>query len=104
MQTSYIDLYLIHVPFGFHCDPETLTPKVNPDGNYALDMETDHIAIWRVSAISVFASIKLQSYLCYLYGKSHQSDIDQVIFIVENIVSEIGAVPKIRFHSQHWFI
>ncbi|XP_035449985.1 1,5-anhydro-D-fructose reductase [Spodoptera frugiperda] len=47
LQTSYIDLYLIHVPFGFHCDPETLTPKVNPDGNYALDMETDHIAIWR---------------------------------------------------------
>lgn len=65
LQTSYIDLYLIHVPFGFHCDPETLTPKVNPDGNYALDMETDH----------------------------KYSDLE-----------EIGAVPKIRFHSQHWFI
>ncbi|CAH1637649.1 unnamed protein product [Spodoptera littoralis] len=47
LQLSYVDLYLIHVPFGFNCDPETLTPKVNQEGNYELDMATDHIATWK---------------------------------------------------------
>ncbi|CAH0690078.1 unnamed protein product [Spodoptera exigua] len=47
LQMTYVDLYLIHVPFGFHCDPETLTPKVNEEGNYELDMDTDHVATWK---------------------------------------------------------
>nr|XP_021193608.2 1,5-anhydro-D-fructose reductase [Helicoverpa armigera] len=47
LQTSYVDLYLIHVPFGFKCDEATLTPKVGADGSYELDMDTDHIAIWK---------------------------------------------------------
>ncbi|KAJ8713924.1 hypothetical protein PYW08_007544 [Mythimna loreyi] len=47
LQTAYVDLYLIHVPFGFNCDHTTLTPKVDADGNYELDMETDHIATWK---------------------------------------------------------
>lgn len=48
LQTSYVDLYLIHVPFGFKCDEATLTPKVGADGSYELDMDTDHVAIWKV--------------------------------------------------------
>lgn len=48
LQMSYVDLYLIHVPFGFKCDPEKLTPMVDKDGNYVLDMETNHVATWKV--------------------------------------------------------
>lgn len=47
LKLSYVDLYLIHMPFGFICD-ETLTPKSNPDGFFELDKSTDHIATWKV--------------------------------------------------------
>ncbi|KAG6460474.1 hypothetical protein O3G_MSEX012002 [Manduca sexta] len=47
LQMDYVDLYLIHVPFGFHCDPETLTPRIKHNGDYDLDMETNHITTWK---------------------------------------------------------
>ncbi|KAJ2953263.1 hypothetical protein O0L34_g844 [Tuta absoluta] len=48
LKTEYVDLYLIHVPFAFHCNPETLTPVVLPGGEYELDKETNHIMTWKV--------------------------------------------------------
>lgn len=48
LKLEYVDLYLIHVPFAFHCDDQTLTPKVKPTGEYELDTETNHIMIWKV--------------------------------------------------------
>ncbi|GBP61186.1 Dihydrodiol dehydrogenase 3 [Eumeta japonica] len=47
LQLDYLNLYLIHVPFGFHCDPEKLTPVVLDNGNYSLDMETNHVNTWK---------------------------------------------------------
>lgn len=43
LQTSYVDLYLIHGPFSFK------EPNVkDADGNLIVE-NTDHIAIWKVS-------------------------------------------------------
>lgn len=48
LKLSYVDLYLVHMPFGFICDEETLTPKINSAGFFELDNSTDHIATWKV--------------------------------------------------------
>ncbi|XP_068619414.1 aldo-keto reductase family 1 member A1-B-like isoform X2 [Battus philenor] len=48
LQMDYVDLYLIHVPFGFHCNLDTLTPVVKENGEYELDMDTNHVSTWRV--------------------------------------------------------
>ncbi|XP_013192145.2 1,5-anhydro-D-fructose reductase [Amyelois transitella] len=47
LQLDYVDLYLIHVAFGFHYDPDKLTPLVKPNGEYELDMETNHVETWK---------------------------------------------------------
>lgn len=47
LNLSYIDLYLIHVPFGV---PENEGDFLRePNGDIVLDLETDHVAIWKVS-------------------------------------------------------
>lgn len=48
LQLDYVDLYLIHVPFSFTCDPTALTPLVNDNGEYELDTNTNHVATWKV--------------------------------------------------------
>lgn len=47
LRLSYVDLYLIHVPFAFK-GPE----GKDADGNWVLDSATDHIVIWKVSMVS----------------------------------------------------
>jgi hypothetical protein len=42
-----VDLYLIHVPFGFVPDNTGENPAKNDDGSYVLD-DTDHLAVWKV--------------------------------------------------------
>lgn len=42
LQLSYVDMYLIHVPFSFKEPKET-----DADGNMILDLNTDHIAMWK---------------------------------------------------------
>ncbi|XP_076260205.1 1,5-anhydro-D-fructose reductase-like [Rhynchophorus ferrugineus] len=47
LQLSYIDLYLMHMPFSFHLNEETLSPAVNPDGCFSLDV-VDFVETWKV--------------------------------------------------------
>lgn len=48
LNLSYIDLYLIHTPFGF---PEPTDGQLLRDenGDLVLDLTTDHVAVWKVS-------------------------------------------------------
>nr|CAD7440151.1 unnamed protein product [Timema bartmani] len=43
---DYVDLYLVHVPYGFKEKDEELTP-VDEDGFVLLDNDTDLVAIWK---------------------------------------------------------
>jgi hypothetical protein len=42
-----VDLYLVHVPFGFVPDETSENPAKNADGSYILD-DTDILAVWKV--------------------------------------------------------
>lgn len=48
LQLSYLDLYLIHVPFAVPPTDGDLLRE--PNGDIKLDMTTDHVAIWKVWA------------------------------------------------------
>ena len=48
LQLEYVDLYLIHLPFGFVPDSSGENPAKHEDGSYVLD-ETDHVAVWKVN-------------------------------------------------------
>lgn len=59
LSLSYVDLYLIHVPFGFpESDGQMLR---HPNGDVVLDLTTDHLAIWKVrinQSINHFEQLK----------------------------------------------
>lgn len=44
---NYVDMYLVHVPFGFLEEGEDIHPVGN-DGNVLLDKSTNHVDIWKV--------------------------------------------------------
>jgi diketogulonate reductase-like aldo/keto reductase len=44
---DYVDMYLVHVPFGFLEKGEEICP-VGDDGNILLDKFTNHVDIWKV--------------------------------------------------------
>ncbi|PNF22801.1 hypothetical protein B7P43_G02523 [Cryptotermes secundus] len=46
LQLDYVDLYLVHVPFGFVPDKTSENPAKNADGSYILD-DTDLLAVWK---------------------------------------------------------
>lgn len=48
LQMSYVDLYLIHMPFAFACNEQTFTPQTNEDGSFILDTESDITITWAV--------------------------------------------------------
>lgn len=45
LQLDYLDLYLIHTPFGFEEVGDDLHP-VDKDGNIRLDLSTDAVKVW----------------------------------------------------------
>ncbi|XP_074034563.1 aldo-keto reductase family 1 member A1 [Leptinotarsa decemlineata] len=47
LNLSYLDLYLIHMPFSFHCDKSVYAPLTNEDGTFSLDVDNDIIKTWK---------------------------------------------------------
>ncbi|CAH1110505.1 unnamed protein product [Psylliodes chrysocephalus] len=47
LNLSYIDLYLIHMPFSFHSNDQMNAPLINEDGSPRLDVESDIIETWK---------------------------------------------------------
>lgn len=46
LQLSYVDLYLIHMPFSFWGHSTTYTPLTNEDGTLQLDSKNDIFGTW----------------------------------------------------------
>lgn len=49
LRLDYLDLYLIHAPFGLigQEDDDTVVFPRNPDGSLALDLSTNLIQVWK---------------------------------------------------------
>ncbi|CAH0551981.1 unnamed protein product [Brassicogethes aeneus] len=48
LQVSYLDLYLIHMPFSFFYNGSDYTPLQNEDGSFQLDTNNDIVGTWKV--------------------------------------------------------
>lgn len=49
LQLDYVDLYLIHTPFGFNYHDDNTMIPMKPDNTVDLDFSTDLQAIWKVN-------------------------------------------------------
>ena len=47
LQLEYIDLYLLHAPYGFENDGDEAFVPMNEDGSLKIDMTTNHETIWK---------------------------------------------------------
>jgi alcohol dehydrogenase (NADP+) len=56
LQVDYVDLYLVHVPFGFKDIEGDLHP-VTPEGLINMDTTTDHVALWKAMEAQVDAGL-----------------------------------------------
>jgi alcohol dehydrogenase (NADP+) len=48
LNLQYVDMYLIHKPFGFVKDKYKYEAAKYNNGSVILDLETDHNLIWKV--------------------------------------------------------
>lgn len=48
LQTNFIDLYLVHWPFGLNYKgDENVAPTINEKGDLDIDMSTDIVQVWK---------------------------------------------------------
>lgn len=91
LKLDYIDLYLMHMPFAFKLNEETLSPALNPDGSYQLDKQNDIIETWKVMESQV------KSGLVKAIGLSNCNEA-QIIRICQNADIK-PAVLQVEMHA-----
>ncbi|XP_011310114.1 alcohol dehydrogenase [NADP(+)]-like [Fopius arisanus] len=47
LKLDYVDMYLIHMPFAFISDDSRCAPRLNEDGSYKLDFESNPVSVWK---------------------------------------------------------
>lgn len=52
LNLTYVDLYLIHVPFATSENNDEFSRE--PNGDVVLDLNVDHVAIWKVLTTKLF--------------------------------------------------
>nr|CAD7447229.1 unnamed protein product [Timema bartmani] len=61
LRLDYIDLYMVHMPFGFFPDQSGDSPAVDKDGSYLLDMNTDIVAVWKPLTLVLITAQVMES-------------------------------------------
>ncbi|XP_018572221.1 1,5-anhydro-D-fructose reductase-like [Anoplophora glabripennis] len=88
LQVDYVDLYLVHVPFGLKYVEGTLYPT-SDDGKSDYDANTDHVAIWK--AMEELVSLGLTKSI----GVSNFNK-DQIQRILDN-----SEIPPCNLQVEH---
>ncbi|XP_075222732.1 1,5-anhydro-D-fructose reductase-like [Lycorma delicatula] len=87
LQLDYVDLYLVHVPFGFVAGDD-LHP-VDENGFVILDNATDHVAIWKQMEAQVDSGKAKAIGLSNFNEKQLKKVIDNARIPVQNLQIEI---------------
>ena len=91
---EYVDMYLIHKPFGFVKDKYKHEPALNADGTVQLDLETNHVDIWKVCHASTLKEKQIR----YLMNINHIIEFNVPLICFAGY----GEASKGRSHAIHW--
>ena len=91
LELDYLDMYLIHMPFAFKLDEKTCAPAVHEDGTFALDTDTNPVAVWKAMEKEVEKGCTKS------IGVSNFSE-EQVLTIWENAQIKPSNV-QVEFHA-----
>lgn len=93
LQMSYVDLYLIHMPFSFIGDPETHIPLQNEDGTFQLDPNNDLIDTWK----KMEDQVKIKKVKSIGLSNFNSEQIERIC----KVATIKPAVLQIELHAYH---
>lgn len=95
MQLDYLDLYLIHTPFGFIEEGEELHPKYE-NGQMKMDFTTNHSGVWAEMEKQVSNGLTKSIGLSNFNSKQ----IDRILKVAKVPVSMLQIEINLYFQNQ----